>query len=76
MHFFLHLTTYFGRTALFQDNMTTQEPVNACIMGRKTWDSIPVKFRPLKNRVNIILSRSDHFSYLLIELAIQAMLYL
>jgi dihydrofolate reductase len=27
-------------------------------MGRKTWDSIPVKFRPLKDRLNIIITRS------------------
>jgi dihydrofolate reductase len=29
---------------------------NAVLMGRKTWDSIPAKFRPLANRINIIIS--------------------
>ena len=29
------------------------------IMGRKTFESIPEKYRPLKNRQNIILSLSD-----------------
>lgn len=31
------------------------------IMGRKNYDSIPLKFRPLKNRTNIIITRQSDF---------------
>jgi dihydrofolate reductase len=32
--------------------------MNAVIMGRKTWNSIPEKFQPLSGRVNIIISQT------------------
>ncbi|KAI8320165.1 hypothetical protein GQ54DRAFT_264042 [Martensiomyces pterosporus] len=33
--------------------------MNACIMGRRTWESIPPKFRPLDDRYNIIITRDS-----------------
>ena len=32
------------------------------IMGRKCWESIPDKFRPLPNRKNVVVSRNDDFA--------------
>ncbi|MBP6925461.1 MAG: dihydrofolate reductase [Candidatus Pacebacteria bacterium] len=31
------------------------------IMGRKTWESIPEKFRPLPNRENIVITRQTDY---------------
>lgn len=49
-----------------QITSSTNDPkrVNAVVMGRKTWESIPQRFRPLPNRINLIVSRSyeDKFS--------------
>jgi dihydrofolate reductase len=44
---------------LFRDTTSsTSDPAkqNAVIMGRKTWESIPERFRPLPKRRNIILT--------------------
>jgi len=32
---------------------------NVVIMGRKTWNSIPERFRPLSGRINIVLTRNN-----------------
>ena len=39
-------------------NTTDLWKMNAVIMWRKTWESIPSKYRPLPNRINCILTRS------------------
>ncbi len=31
------------------------------IMGRKTWESLPPRFRPLPGRLNIVISRQNDF---------------
>lgn len=36
---------------------TTTNGKNAVIMGRKTWESIPINRRPLENRLNIVLTK-------------------
>ena len=33
---------------------------HAVIMGRKTWDSLPPRFRPLPGRRNLVVTRNTH----------------
>ena len=33
----------------------------AVIMGRKTWDSLPSKFRPLPGRLNVVVTRQNNW---------------
>ncbi len=35
--------------------------VNMVVMGRKTWESLPRKFKPLPARVNCVVSRNPQF---------------
>ena len=50
--------------------ITSQEYIkghkNIVIMGYNTWKSIPENFRPLKDRINIIITK-NHFSEINIE---------
>ncbi|KAI3869702.1 hypothetical protein MKX03_011899 [Papaver bracteatum] len=43
--------------------MGTSDPSkkNAVVMGRKTWESIPMEYRPLPGRLNVVLTRSGSF---------------
>ncbi len=41
-------------------NMTKGHSI---IMGRKNWESIPEKYRPLPDRKNIIVTRNNNFKY-------------
>ncbi len=36
---------------------------NAVVMGRRTWESIPEKFRPLPQRINAVLTRDRDFKF-------------
>ena len=38
--------------------LTTGKPV---LMGRKTWESLPERFRPLPGRTNIVLTRQEGY---------------
>lgn len=39
-------------------SVSDKKKVNAVIMGRRTWDCIPIKYRPLSNRINIVLTHN------------------
>jgi len=48
----------------FRD-LTTSTPVpnvlNAVVMGRKTWESLPPAARPLKGRINVVITRNPDY---------------
>ncbi|MHB1909628.1 MAG: dihydrofolate reductase [Nitrososphaerales archaeon] len=48
--------------------ITTTGEQNVVIMGRRTWESIPAKYRPLPQRINVVITSSsyearDHLVY-------------
>ena len=42
--------------------LTVGEGNNAVLMGRTTWESLPEAYRPLDNRLNIIVTRNQDYS--------------
>jgi dihydrofolate reductase len=40
---------------------SSHDRVNAVVMGRKTWESIPEKFRPLAGRLNLVLTKNKDY---------------
>ncbi len=44
-------------------SLTEADGFNAVIMGRKTWDSLPDSFRPLPERINIVMSRDINWTH-------------
>ena len=42
--------------------LTIGDGFNSVVMGRKTWDSLPDSFRPLPERVNIVMSRDTSWT--------------
>lgn len=51
-----HLSTDMKYFKKITSEVKNFEKRNAVIMGRKTWESIPEKFRPLDKRLNIVLT--------------------
>ncbi|WVO23921.1 dihydrofolate reductase [Cryptococcus decagattii] len=47
---------YFARVTMGETPSSDPNEQNVVIMGRKTWESIPSRFRPLKNRRNVVIS--------------------
>ncbi|KAL4742257.1 dihydrofolate reductase-like domain-containing protein [Aspergillus similis] len=54
MSFFARVTARPPSTSI---SITNKPRTNALIMGRKTYDSIPPKLRPLGKRLNVVISR-------------------
>jgi dihydrofolate reductase / thymidylate synthase len=56
MKYFKQLTSQTTTSNSSSNSSGNGKLVNAVVMGRKTWESIPPKFRPLPDRLNVILT--------------------
>ena len=50
---------YFKKITTAKNDLSEVE--NVVVMGRKTWESIPDKYRPLPDRYNIVLTRNSDY---------------
>ena len=57
MNYFKKITTSIVVDKIYPSNLNR---MNVVIMGRKTYESIPTKFRPLAGRLNVILSKNEN----------------
>jgi dihydrofolate reductase len=49
--------------------LTVGEGNNAVLMGRTTWESLPEAYRPLDNRLNIVVTRNQEYTVEGVEIA-------
>lgn len=66
MNYFKKITcskVLYSKNGSVQDISDAPDFANAVIMGRKTWDSIPSRFKPLESRLNIIVTSSNAENY-------------
>lgn len=54
----------FFKTSTITTNNSNKQ--NAILMGYNTWESIPNKFKPLNNRINIVIT-DKHYDYMIQE---------
>jgi dihydrofolate reductase len=50
--------------------LTVGEGHNAVLMGRTTWESLPEAYRPLNNRLNIVVTRNQEYTVEGIKIAL------
>ncbi|KAI9207223.1 dihydrofolate reductase-like domain-containing protein [Polychytrium aggregatum] len=61
MKHFLALTTGGYGSAVAPGPRSADSLDNVVVMGRRTWESIPARFRPLTARLNVVLSSDPEF---------------
>ena len=50
--------------------LTVGEGHNAVLMGRTTWESLPEAYRPLDNRLNIVVTRNQEYTIEGVDIAL------